>query len=279
MAYAALAGDESVRPEHVATVLPLVLAHRANDRGRPPALHAQPPPRPDDGSQSGMSDDKSQPSAREGLARIFAPREVETFTLRPSFEDSSARGISASTPASQPGPVTGVRRTETPIELDLRATLNHAVVETGSIQPRMADFHERVRTPTSGTRYLFLIDSSGSHAAQERMRLVKGVALNLLTRSFKNGDEVAIIVFRGTSAQVLLEPSRSLHEASNCVRVSAHGRENAAGSTPSISRKSISRRQRCSSFSQTGGRMFPWEPAIRGRKPSTWQAKSKPVPW
>jgi magnesium chelatase subunit D len=214
IAYAALTGDGSVRPEHVATVLPLVLSHRANDRNRPPVAQSQPPPpRPDDGSQSEKSDDESQPGAREAQARIFAPREVETFTLRPSLEDSSARGISTPTPASQPGPVTGVHRTETPVELDLRATLNHAVVETGSIQPRVADFHERVRTPTSGARYLFLIDSSGSHAAQERMRLVKGAALNLLTRSFKNGDEVAIIVFRGTSAQVLLEPSRSLHEA------------------------------------------------------------------
>jgi magnesium chelatase subunit D len=206
-AYAALAGDESVRPEHVATVLPLVLAHRTTDRSRPPVSHSPPPPpRPDD-------NDQSQPGASDGLARIFAPKEVETFALRPSFEDSSGRGASASTPLSQPGPVTGVRRTETPIELDLRATLNHALVETGSIQPGIADFHERVRTPASGTRYLFLIDSSGSHAAQERMRLVKGATLNLLTRSFKNGDEVAIIVFRGTSAQVLLEPSRSVHEA------------------------------------------------------------------
>jgi magnesium chelatase subunit D len=206
-AYAALAGDESVRPEHVATVLPLVLAHRTTDRSRPPVSHSPPPPpRPDD-------NDQSQPGASDRLARIFAPKEVEAFALRPSFEDSSDRGTSASTPLSQPGPVTGVRRTEAPIELDLRATLNHALVETGSIQPGIADFHERVRTATSGTRYLFLIDSSGSHAAQERMRLVKGATLNLLTRSFKNGDEVAIIVFRGTSAQVLLEPSRSVHEA------------------------------------------------------------------
>jgi magnesium chelatase subunit D len=218
VAYAALAGDESVRPEHVTTILPLVLAHRTTDRSRPPVSHSQPsPPRPDGNSQSGESDDQSQPGAGEGLARIFAPKAVETFTLRPGFEDSSARGASASTPLSQPGPVTGVRRMETPVELDLRATLNHALVETGSIQPRIADFHERVRTPTSGTRYLFLIDSSGSHAAQERMRLVKGATLNLLTRSFKNGDEVAIVVFRGISAQVLLEPSRSVHEASTAL--------------------------------------------------------------
>jgi magnesium chelatase subunit D len=81
----------------------------------------------------------------------------------------------------------------------------------------MADLHERVRTPASGTRYLFVIDSSGSHAAQERMRLVKGAASSLLTRSFKNGDEVAIIVFRGADARVLLEPSRALHEATTAL--------------------------------------------------------------
>ena len=218
-AYAALTGDKSIRPEHVATVLPLVLAHRASERSRPSVSHAQPPPspRPDDGSASEKPDEQSQPGVSDRLTSIFAPKEVETFALRPNFEGSPVRGASASTSLSEPGPISGVRRTETPVELDLRATLNHAVVESGSIQPRITDFHERVRTPNSGTRYLFVIDSSGSHAAQERMRLVKGATLNLLRRSFKNGDEVAIIVFRGTSAQVLLEPSRSVHEASTAL--------------------------------------------------------------
>jgi magnesium chelatase subunit D len=218
IAYAALVGDASVRPEHVATVLPLVLAHRSHDRGRSPAPRSQPPvPQPEDGRQSEIPDEKSQPTGEDGLARIFAPGKVETFTLRPSFEDSSTRGANAPTPISQPAPVSGVRRTETPGELDLRATLNHAVLETGCIQLRTADLHERVRTPASGTRYLFVIDSSGSHAAQERMRLVKGAVSSLLTRSFKNGDEVAIIVFRGTDARVLLEPSRALHEATTAL--------------------------------------------------------------
>jgi magnesium chelatase subunit D len=217
-AYAALAGDRTVSSEHVATVLPLVLAHRAREHGRPPEQRSQPPaPRREDGSPSEVSDDKKQLSAGDGLARIFAPREVETFILRPSLEDSALRSVSVSTSIAQPGPVTGARLTETPIELDLRATLNHAVLETGSIQPRAADLHERVRAPASGTRYLFVIDSSGSHAVQERMRLVKGAASSLLTRSFKNGDEVAIIVFRGTDARVLLEPSRAIHEATTAL--------------------------------------------------------------
>ena len=67
--------------------------------------------------------------------------------------------------------------------------------------------------PKSGTRYLFLIDSSGSHAAQKRMRLVKGAASSLLTHSFRNGDEIAIIVFRGNSAQVVLEPTHLPEDA------------------------------------------------------------------
>jgi len=213
IAYAALAGDASVQPHHVATVLPLVLAHRAHDRERPPAPRSQPPtPQPPSDAQPEAEEDKPL-NERGGLERIFAPREIKTFAVHAAFEEAARRGANTPAQASESGPVVGVRRTETPVELDLRTTLNHAVLETGNVQPRMADLHERVRKPKTGTRYLFVIDSSGSHAAQERMRLVKGAASSLLTRSFKNGDEIAIIVFRGTSAQVVLQPTRSLHDA------------------------------------------------------------------
>ncbi|HMF63818.1 MAG TPA: ATP-binding protein [Edaphobacter sp.] len=213
IAYAALAGDASVQPHHVATVLPLVLAHRVHDRERSPAPRPQPPtPQPASDDQPEAEEDKPL-NAMDGLARIFAPREIKTFAVQAAFEEAARRGANTPAQASESGPVVGVRRTETPVELDLRTTLNHAVLETGNVQPRMADLHERVRKPKTGTRYLFVIDSSGSHAAQERMRLVKGAASSLLTRSFKNGDEIAIIVFRGTSAQVVLQPTRSLHDA------------------------------------------------------------------
>jgi magnesium chelatase subunit D len=214
IAYAALVGDASVRPDHVSTVLPLALAHRRQDREGPPAPRSRPPTqRPDAGSRTEPAHAEGRENAGGGIARIFAPRAVETFAINPSFDYSAKRGTSTTTPLSQPGSVVGARKTETPVELDVRATLNHAVIETGSTQPRMSDLHERVRTPKAGTRYLLVIDSSGSHAAQERMRLVKGAATSLLQRSFKYGDEVAIIVFRGTTAQVLLEPSSVIHEA------------------------------------------------------------------
>ena len=214
IAYAALAADETVTTEHVSTVLPLVLAHRSSNHGHPPTPRTEPPaqhPAPEKPSKT--PDEGGQSNVGDALTRIFTPKEVQTVALRPSFDNPSSRGASARTPIPQPGPVVGARRTEVPGEVDIRATLNHAVMETGNIQPKVSDLHERIRTPATGTRYLFVIDSSGSHAPQERMRLVKGAASNLLTRSFKNGDEIVIIVFRGTSAQVLLEPSRSLTEA------------------------------------------------------------------
>jgi magnesium chelatase subunit D len=214
IAYAALVGETSVSPDHVSMVLTLALAHRRHNRGRQPTPRSQPPAqKPSDASKTESGNFEGPPNARDGAARIFAPRAVETFTIRPSFEDAAERGTSTAASISQPGPVVGSRRTETPVELDVRATLNHAMMETGAVHPRVSDLHERVRTPRAGTRYLFVIDSSGSHAAQQRMRLVKGAANSLLARSFKNGDEIAIIVFRGIEAQVLLEPSSVLQEA------------------------------------------------------------------
>lgn len=205
IAYAALLGDDSVAAHHVDAVLPLVLNHRAQIRNRtssPP--HSQQPQTPAPSDQN----------AQEAAERIFAPHEVSTPAIKIAFNGHAPRGVSQAGSPEHPGPVVGARRTETPQEIDLRATLNHALLETGTAQPRIADLHEKVRAPRAGMRYLFLIDSSGSHAAQEKMRLVKGAALGLLGRSFGKDDEVAIIVFRGAEATVLLEPSRTAQDAS-----------------------------------------------------------------
>jgi magnesium chelatase subunit D len=147
------------------------------------------------------------------MERIFAPRQMETPAIQPTRSQEIMRGTSASAIGNNTGSIVGSRRTENPAELDLRATVHQAVLESGVVQPRVSDLHERVRKPKTGIRYLFVIDSSGSHAAQERMRLVKGAAAGLLARSFKKDDEVAMIVFRGTAAQVVLEPTRTMNDA------------------------------------------------------------------
>ena len=217
VACAALEGDECVTEDHVSTVLPLVLAHRRNDRPRPPSLRPKPPKaEPDSPSASEPSSIDAQRDGGQS-AHVFPPKNVEAIAVRAPLSDAERRGTSASVSPSRPGPVTGARRTETPNELDLRQTLTHALAETGRMVPTMTTLHERIRSPKSGTRYLVVIDSSGSHAVQQRMRLVKGIANDILSRSFKNGDEVAIIVFRGPEAQVLLEPSSVLADATTAL--------------------------------------------------------------
>jgi magnesium chelatase subunit D len=213
IAYAALAGDATVQTDHVAVVLPLALAHRVHDRGSSRAPRPGPPEQPPAHPPSETAGKEEPNSADGSLERVFSPKKAKTFAIQADSELTVRRGSSGRTNAGERGPVVGILRTETPAEFDLRSTLNHAVLETGKIEPRLEDVHERVRSPKTGTRYLFVIDSSGSHAVQERMRLVKGAASGLLTRSFKNGDEVAIIVFRGVSAQVILEPTHSMRDA------------------------------------------------------------------
>jgi magnesium chelatase subunit D len=205
MAYAALMNEDVVQPNHVDTVLVLAIAHRSRIGNHPSTA---PPGAP----QTLRTDSSLKENSKQAVERIFAPKEIETPSIKAVSNEANTRDVNSSTHVSQNGPVVRSRLSENPGELDLRATINHAVIETSSVQLRISDLHERIRKPETATRYLFVIDSSGSHAAKERMRLVKGAAESLLARSFKKGDEVAMIVFRGTAAQVILEPARSMQD-------------------------------------------------------------------
>jgi len=109
--------------------------------------------------------------------------------------------------------VVGARRTESPHELDPRATLVHAVANARGAAIAADDLHERVRAPIAGTRFLFIVDSSGSHAVQERMSLVKGAVNGLLDSTYGRRDEVVVIACRGGAASVVVEPTPMLGDA------------------------------------------------------------------
>jgi magnesium chelatase subunit D len=61
----------------------------------------------------------------------------------------------------------------------------------------------------SGRLFIFAIDTSGSMALN-RIARAKRVMVNLLKQSYVKRDSVAIVGFRGKSAEILLPPSRSV---------------------------------------------------------------------
>ena len=71
------------------------------------------------------------------------------------------------------------------------------------------DLRQKVRESRVGNLVVFLLDSSGSMGAHQRMVAVKGAVMSLLMDAYQRRDRVAMIAFRGTSSEVVLPPTDS----------------------------------------------------------------------
>ena len=80
------------------------------------------------------------------------------------------------------------------------------------IHVRREDFHVRRYKQRTGTTAIFLVDASGS-AALHRLAEAKGAVELLLADCYVRRDKVSVLAFRGTRAEVLLPPTRSLARA------------------------------------------------------------------
>ncbi|PKB80099.1 MAG: hypothetical protein BZY88_09860, partial [SAR202 cluster bacterium Io17-Chloro-G9] len=75
------------------------------------------------------------------------------------------------------------------------------------------DVREKVRETKTGTLIIFVVDASGSMAAQRRMVAVKGAVHSLLIDAYQRRDRVGLISFRATDAKLLLPPTGSVELA------------------------------------------------------------------
>jgi magnesium chelatase subunit D len=202
-AQAALCNSDRVVEEHIDAVMPLALAHRIS---RPPRSPQPPSRMPNATSPLTTSPRPDGPDQAETKERLFSSQSVSMPSLS-RISEHGEPGTTASEKGQAPGRVIRTRKAERPQEFDVRSSVVEAVSQRGKPALGLEDLYERVREPLSGSRFLFLVDSSGSHAAQDRMRLVKGAAVGLIERSVHRRDEVAVIVFRGATAEILVEPT------------------------------------------------------------------------
>lgn len=85
----------------------------------------------------------------------------------------------------------------------------------GRVELRAEDIRTAVREGREANLILFCVDASGSMAARKRMAQVKTAILSLLLDAYRRRDKVALVTFRGSSAEVILPPTRSVDIAAS----------------------------------------------------------------
>ena len=105
------------------------------------------------------------------------------------------------------------------LDATVRAAAPHQAARRGTtpegpaIRVRRSDLREKVRETRSANLILFAVDASGSMAARRRMVAAKEAVVSLLMDAYQKRDRVGLIAFRGSRAEVLLGPTRSVELA------------------------------------------------------------------
>jgi magnesium chelatase subunit D len=79
------------------------------------------------------------------------------------------------------------------------------------------DLRDKIRESKMGNLIMFVVDGSGSMAAEERMTATKGAVLSLLLDAYQRRDRVGMVVFRKNSAELVLPPTNSVDLAQKCL--------------------------------------------------------------
>jgi magnesium chelatase subunit D len=235
LALAALRGANEVSESDAAYAAQLVLAHRATQVPTPPAdeAPAEEPtnaePQQDD-TQDTTSSPQDKPLEDVVLEAVKAAiptgllAQLQAIAMNNARVQSTSSGRAGALRNSQRrGRPIGARRglPSSGARLNVIETLRAAAPwqklrQTSSssqrIQIRKDDFHITRLKQRSDTTTVFIVDASGS-AALHRLAEAKGAVELLLADCYVRRDRVAMIAFRGTTAELILSPTRSLVRA------------------------------------------------------------------
>jgi magnesium chelatase subunit D len=233
---AAASGREEPEEADLMEAARLVLAPRATRLPAPPqpetdetAEPPQPPPPeadrpPEDAAEEADSAAQAPDEVVLNAVRTALPKDLLARLLAggPPLRAASAGRMGAASASPLSGRPVGSRPGDPRRgRLDLIATLRAAAPwqrlrRAGTDPRRIAvtpeDFRIRRLKRRSETTTIFCVDASGS-AALERLAEAKGAVELLLAEAYVRRDRIALVAFRGTGAETVLPPTRSLVRA------------------------------------------------------------------
>lgn len=100
---------------------------------------------------------------------------------------------------------------QNPASLAIDATLRHSILRNaGALNVTKEDFHEKIRAGRDGNLIVFVVDTSGSMSALQRMEMVKAAAVSLLNDAYQKRDKVAVITFGGEEAELAVPATKKV---------------------------------------------------------------------
>ncbi|TGD42909.1 magnesium chelatase subunit D [Pseudotabrizicola sediminis] len=226
-AHAALWGREVVEDADLRQAAELIYGHRALPLPESaPQDEAEPPP-PDPGDDAPSESESQSQSIPEDML-IEAARAALPADLLAQL--AAGRAARAAKGASGTGAERGGNRRGRPLpsrpgrlgsgaRIDLVATLRaaapwqplrrKAAQSDAVLLVRTSDIRIKRFVETSDRVLIFAVDASGS-SAFARLAEAKGAVELLLAAAYARRDHVALVAFRGTTAEVILPPTRSL---------------------------------------------------------------------
>jgi magnesium chelatase subunit D len=227
-AHARLSGRDTLTEADVQAAASLVYPHRATmipQDETPEEPDEQPDqPEPDDAEGQDQSDDLTLPDADmliEAVKALLPPGLLDGLVPAGSNRSAGGAGAGQTRTGNRRGRPLPSRpgRLDSSARIDLVATLRAAAPwqplrrqqqpDRPGLLIRPSDIRLKRYAEQSDRLLIFCVDASGS-AAMSRLGEAKGAIELLLADAYASRDHVALIAFRGTDAEVLLPPTRSL---------------------------------------------------------------------
>ena len=222
-AHAALLGRDSVTSDDLEVACALTLAHRATRIPEPETDEEPPAPPPEENSDQSGEDNETLDLPDELLleaVRALLPDDLLDQLAAQKARAGRGNGTGAARKGNRRGRPLPSRagRISDGARIDIIGTLRAAAPwqtirrdASGreGLQIRPADIQIKRFEEKSDRLLIFAVDASGS-SALSRLAEAKGAVELLLAQAYARRDHVALVAFRGTEAELLLPPTRSL---------------------------------------------------------------------